>query len=54
MYVDNEEKPEQKADENNNDLAPEEEKKEENAQSEVGTNENLSEKNATKYTGNFY
>ena len=54
MYVENEEKPEQKADENNNDLAPEEEKKEENAQSEVGTNENLSEKNATKYTGNFY
>ncbi len=54
MYVDNEEKPDQKADENNNDLAPEEEKKEENAQSEVGTNENLSEKNATKYTGNFY
>ncbi len=54
MYVDNEEKSEQKVDKNNNDLAPEEEKKEENAQSEVGTNENLSEKNATKYTGNFY
>ena len=54
MYIDNEEKPEQKVDENNNDLPREEEKKEENLQSEEGTNENISEKNETKYTGNFY
>ena len=54
MYVDDEEKPEQKVDENNNDLPAEEEKKEENIQSEEGINENISEKNETKYTGNFY
>ena len=54
MYVDDEEKAEQKVDENNKDLPAEEEKKEENIQGEEGINENISEKNETKYTGNFY